>query len=92
MLCNGMKKRKKRSTYYTNILLILFTRFIAIFFIVKTFPGCASYFGLSALFWIHSGICILICIVAIIILPETKGKTLTELSQLYADNPKKGPI
>ena len=70
----------------------LFTRFIAIFFIVKTFPACASYIGLSALFWIHSGICILICIVAILILPETQGKTLTELSQMYAENPKKNRL
>ena len=41
--------------------------------------------GLSGVFWIHSSICILVCIVATKILPETQGKTLTELSQMYSD-------
>ena len=83
-----MIKKSLAKILFTYII----TRFIVIFLIVKTFPGCATYIGLSALFWIHSAICILICIVAIIILPETQGKTLTELSQLYAENPKKSTI
>ena len=33
----------------------------------------------------HSITCFLTCIVAMIILPETQGKTLTELSQLYSE-------
>ena len=49
------------------------------------FPACATFIGLSAIFWIHSVTCFLTCIVAMIILPETQGKTLTELSQLYSE-------
>ena len=38
------------------------------------------------MFWVHSAICILLCILAIFILPETQGKTLTELSEMYSNN------
>ena len=41
------------------------------------------------MFWLHSAICILLCILAIFILPETQGKTLTELSEMYSNNSKK---
>ena len=41
------------------------------------------------MFWIHSGICILTCILAAAILPETRGLTLTELSTIYE---KKKPV
>ena len=54
------------------------------------FPACATFIGLSAIFWIHSVTCFLTCIVAMIILPETQGKTLTELSQLYSEKSQSG--
>ena len=59
-------------------------RFIVIFVNVKMFPAFATFIGLSAIFWIHSIICFLTCILAMFILPETQGKTLTELSLMYA--------
>ena len=30
-------------------------------------------------------ICVMVCVIATIILPETQGKSLTELSQLYSE-------
>ena len=39
--------------------------------------------GLPMVFWIHSGICVTLSLLAAAILPETQGLTLTELSNLY---------
>ena len=50
---------------------------------LKVFPSAVNALGLSSMFWIHSGICVFICIVAAMILPETRGKSLKELSELY---------
>ena len=55
---------------------------------VKFFPAGVRLFGLSTLFWIHSGICICLCIIGMLILPETQGKTLTEISEMYLEKPK----
>ena len=44
------------------------------------------------MFWVHSAICILLCILGIFILPETQGKTLTELSEMYSNKTKKDEI
>ena len=56
--------------------------------VLKVFPACANAIGMSALFCIHSGICFVMCIIAILILPDTQGKTLTELSEMYSAKPK----
>jgi len=56
---------------------------------LKVFPSAVNAFGLHNMFWIHSGICILTCILAAAILPETRGLTLTELSTIYE---KKKPV
>ena len=55
---------------------------------MKLFPSCVNVIGLHGLFWIHSGISIMMCILGIQILPETQGKTLTELSEIYSVKPK----
>ena len=52
--------------------------------VLKVFPACANAIGMSALFWINSGICFVVSIIAILILPDTQGKTLTELSEMYS--------
>ena len=56
--------------------------------VLKVFPACANVLGMSALFWINSGICFVVSIIAILILPDTQGKTLTELSEMYSAKPK----
>ena len=43
------------------------------------------------MFWIHGGLCIVMCICGIMILPETQGKTLTELSEIYSTKEKRRP-
>ena len=55
---------------------------------VKIFPGCVNAIGLPVIWWIHSCVSIAMCIIALLIIPETQGKTLTELSQMYSAKPK----
>ena len=47
------------------------------------FPFVVGALGLPMVFWIHSGICVALSLLAAAILPETQGLTLTELSNLY---------
>ena len=70
----------------TSIILCL--KFSVISVTLKIFPACVNLLGLPNIFWIHSGICGLVCIIAILILPETQGKTLTELSSMYSKKQK----
>ena len=44
------------------------------------------------MFWIHGGLCIVMCICGMMILPETQGKTLTELSEIYSAKDKKPSV
>ena len=58
-------------------------RYFAVFILLKTFPNIMAMIGLDVLFWIHSFILLFTSILAYLIMPETQGKTLTELSELY---------
>ena len=60
-----------------------FFRFIVVFILVKIFPRSVSIIGLHGVFWVHAGISILVCILAMFIMPETQGKTLTEISKMF---------
>jgi hypothetical protein len=44
--------------------------------------------GLPIVFWFHGVICLAGTVFAFIFLPETQGKTLTELSHLFVKKPK----
>ena len=57
---------------------------------LKIFPTAVNTLGLYSLFWIHSGMCVLLSILAGLLLPETQGKTLTELSEMF-EKKKKSP-
>jgi len=43
--------------------------------------------GLPVVFWFHSFICLAGTVFAFVFLPETQGKTLTELSNLFVKKP-----
>ena len=64
--------------------IILCLKFSVISLTLKIFPSCVNLLGLPIIFWIHSGICAFVTIIAILILPETQGKTLTDLSKMYS--------
>ena len=61
-------------------------RFVIIFVYVKCFPTFVNVIGLHCVFWIHSGVAMFAGILAIFIMPETQGKTLTELSKMFSRN------
>ena len=58
-------------------------RFVVVFILVKIFPRSVSLIGLHGVFWVHAGISIFVCILAGLIMPETQGKTLTELAKMF---------
>lgn len=59
---------------------------------LKIFPSGVNALGLHYMFWIHSAICISTCILAAFVLPDTQGKSLEELSNLYQKKPSKPPL
>ena len=54
-----------------------------VFLIVKMTPFVITSFGLHYLFLFHGVVCALAAIFACNFLPETRGKTLTQLCSLY---------
>ena len=56
------------------------------------FPYAANYFGLYILFWFYGALSIFTCTVAYFIMPETRGKTLTELATLYEKVPNESNV
>jgi SP family sugar porter-like MFS transporter len=60
-----------------------FSLWIASFFLTLTFPFLNDALGAAGTFWIYSGICVLGYIFIKINLPETKGKTLEELENIF---------
>ena len=63
--------------------LVLTTRHFSMFVLLKFFPLFATSFGLHSAFWFHTGLLSLAIIFAYFAIPETRGKTLTELSILF---------
>ena len=43
-----------------------------------------SNFGLHTLFWVHGSVCLTMIFIVYFTLPETQGKTLTQLENIYA--------
>ena len=53
------------------------------FILVKVLPLLLPLLSLPGLFWFHS-VAVLTCVIfAFFTMPETRGKTLSELSQIY---------
>lgn len=69
--------------------LVLACRFVFVFSLLKVFPSMVNSFGLPVVFWLHSFICLAGTIFAFIFLPETQGKTLAELSNLFVKKSEK---
>ena len=67
---------------------ILTSRQFSIFLNLKFYLPFSSYFGLYWTFWTYSSTIIASCVLAFIVMPDTRGKTLTELSTLFEKAPK----
>ena len=81
----------KTITYFSNELYSL-CRYITTAVNLKIFPSVVNSIGLHNMFWIHGCLCIFMCVCGMMILPETQGKTLTELSQIYSAKEKKPSV
>ena len=68
---------------------ILTSRQFSIFLNLKFYLPFTSYFGLYWTFWTYCTTIIAACILAFIVMPDTRGKTLTELSTLFEKAPRK---
>ena len=51
---------------------------------MKAFLVVKDNMGLCSVYWLHAIIAILAAVVAFFLLPETKNKTYTELSKMFA--------
>lgn len=54
------------------------------FIVTSTFEAMNNNFGRGQTFWVFCGFCIVGLAFVIIFVPETKGKSLTEIQQLLA--------
>ena len=72
--------------------LILTLRYTAMFVFLKSYPAFTSRFGAHSTLWFCCCVSLSISLFAYFIMPETRGKTLTELSNLFEKNPSKENI
>ena len=56
---------------------------------MKVIPYVISEFGLYTLFLFHGAVCALAAVFVKIFVPETRGKTLTQLCAMYGKNDSK---
>jgi len=63
-------------------------RFISQFFILKIFMVVKDSWGLASVYWMHALVALVASVVAFFMLPETKNKTYTELSNIYSKKEK----
>jgi SP family arabinose:H+ symporter-like MFS transporter len=57
------------------------------FLVSLTFPVIADRFNESSAFWLYALMCIIDFIFMLLVLPETKGKTLEEIERRWLHNP-----
>jgi len=60
-------------------------RCITVFIFVKLVPSLITMFGLHGLFFLHGTVLAGGAVFSLMLMPETRGKTLTELCALYKD-------
>ena len=63
--------------------LCLSVRFVVVFTVLKFYPYMLSTLGLSKLFWIHSAITFLGVGFVFLVVPETRGLSLTQMAELF---------
>lgn len=60
-----------------------FVNFFSIFLLIRGFPPALDSFGPHWIFWTFSGSCLLSIIFVLVMVPETKGKTLAEIEHSF---------
>ena len=63
--------------------IISLLRSVTVFALVKAIPHVILHLGLPSIFFFHGGVCALAAIFAWKFVPETRGKTLSQLCSIY---------
>ncbi|KAK4874948.1 hypothetical protein RN001_014308 [Aquatica leii] len=63
--------------------------FVLSFVLLQSFKPLSDAIGVYTMFWFFAGCCILGCFFGIFILPETKGKSFSEIQEMLDSNKKK---
>ncbi len=67
----------------------IFTLWIAIFLVAQTFPMLKQSVGLTVTYFIYSGCSLISFLFVVLVLPETKGKTLEQIEAYWHDRHEK---
>ena len=65
-------------------------RSLTAFALVKAIPHVILHLGLPSIFFFHGGVCALVALFAWRFVPETRGKTLSQLCSIYEVKKTKG--
>jgi hypothetical protein len=53
------------------------------FVVIKTYHDFKNSMGEDATFWLYSSVCLCSCFFVYFLVPQTKGKTLTEIEEIF---------
>jgi facilitated trehalose transporter len=57
--------------------------FVMMFVVIKTYHDIKNSMGEDGTFWLYSSVCLCSCFFVYFFVPETKGKSLTEIEELF---------
>ncbi len=80
---------RRSSSQYTYVSgLTVFVAFSTIFGVVKLFPWLLSEIGSPATYASFAGVCLVTAAFSHLVVPETRGKTLQEVEEMFAERGK----
>ncbi|XP_049863273.1 facilitated trehalose transporter Tret1-2 homolog [Schistocerca gregaria] len=62
----------------------VFTNYLLVFVITKTFEPMSSALGTAVVYWIYAALCAAGAVFVFFLVPETKGKTMQEIQEMLA--------
>ena len=64
---------------------------LEMFLVVKTFPDMNHMMGSHGTFWLYAGVCFASIVFTLLFIPETKGKTLQDIEDIFSHNKESRP-
>lgn len=58
---------------------------LSLFFTAKTFPFIKNSLGIHGVFWLFGGSSVIACVFLYLVLPETKGRTLSQIEDYFLE-------
>jgi facilitated trehalose transporter len=72
---------EKQRSFLSSIVVSM--NFGMMFVVIKTFHELKNSMGVDGPFWLYSSVCLCSCFIVYFFVPETKGKSLTEIEELF---------